>query len=150
MQLPGSQPRRAHSGSCQLLRYEKGGAITQITVLSSLEFVQLVFFSFNAFLFVCAAEFSVLVDVTSERGCHLSAVGEDGLSSVYQFAISSANTQPTDRGECKWLMPSELASNKSWRCSELHVCDSVPHVIKLFYCAPRSAQTAAFPSNRGV
>lgn len=49
--------------------------------------------------FVFAVEFSVLVDVTSERSCQISAMGEDELSSVYQFTISSANTQPTDRGE---------------------------------------------------
>lgn len=53
--------------------------------------------------FVCPVEFSVLVDVTSERSCQISAMGEDDISSLYQFAISSANTQPTDRGECTYL-----------------------------------------------
>ncbi|KAM3614278.1 uncharacterized protein V6R79_012084 [Siganus canaliculatus] len=46
---------------------------------------------------VSSSEFSVLVDVVSERSCQSSAVDED-LSSLYQFTISSANTQPTDRG----------------------------------------------------
>ena len=52
-------------------------------------------------LFLCSSpvEFSMLVDITSERGCQISAVGEDNISSLYQFTISSANTQPTDRGE---------------------------------------------------
>lgn len=44
------------------------------------------------------AEFSVLVDV-SEGSCQNSAVGNDDVSSLYQFTISSANTQPADRGE---------------------------------------------------
>ena len=45
-------------------------------------------------------EFSVLVDVmNAEKGCQYMAVCEDDVASVYQFTISSANTQPTDRGE---------------------------------------------------
>lgn len=47
---------------------------------------------------VSSSEFTVLVDVTSERSCHIPAVGEDDISSLYQFTISSANTQPIDRG----------------------------------------------------
>lgn len=47
---------------------------------------------------VSSSEFSVLVDVSSERGCQISSMGEDDISSLYQFTISSANTQPTDRG----------------------------------------------------
>lgn len=45
----------------------------------------------------------MLVDVSSERSCQISAVGEDDISSLYQFTISSANTQPTDRGERTYL-----------------------------------------------
>ncbi len=48
---------------------------------------------------VCHVEFSLLVDVSSERSCQPSVMGEDDISSRYQFVISSANTQPTDRGE---------------------------------------------------
>uniref|UniRef100_A0A673ASF2 Folliculin n=1 Tax=Sphaeramia orbicularis TaxID=375764 RepID=A0A673ASF2_9TELE len=47
---------------------------------------------------VSSSEFSVLVDVSLDQTCHISAVGEDNVSSLYQFTISSANTQPTDRG----------------------------------------------------
>ncbi|KAL6109387.1 flcn [Pungitius sinensis] len=47
---------------------------------------------------VSCSEFSVLVDVNPDRSCPMSAVGEEDVSSIYQFAISSANTQPTDRG----------------------------------------------------
>ncbi|KAM8870517.1 folliculin isoform 2-T2 [Spinachia spinachia] len=47
---------------------------------------------------VSASEFSVLVDVSADRRCPTSAVGEEDISLNYQFAISSANTQPTDRG----------------------------------------------------
>ncbi|XP_030606386.1 folliculin [Archocentrus centrarchus] len=47
---------------------------------------------------VSSSEFTMLVDVTSERSCHIPAVGEDDISSLYQFTISSANAQPIDRG----------------------------------------------------
>ncbi|KAF7657216.1 hypothetical protein LDENG_00030490 [Lucifuga dentata] len=47
---------------------------------------------------VSSSEFSVLVDVSTERSSQNSAVGEDDISSCYQFTISSASTQPTDRG----------------------------------------------------
>uniref|UniRef100_A0A8C3AMM9 Folliculin n=1 Tax=Cyclopterus lumpus TaxID=8103 RepID=A0A8C3AMM9_CYCLU len=47
---------------------------------------------------VSSSEFSVLVDVSTERSCQMSAVGGEDISSLYQFTISSANTQPTDRG----------------------------------------------------
>uniref|UniRef100_A0AAQ4RSL8 Folliculin n=2 Tax=Gasterosteus aculeatus aculeatus TaxID=481459 RepID=A0AAQ4RSL8_GASAC len=47
---------------------------------------------------VSSSEFSVLVDVGPDRSCPMSAAGEEDISSIYQFAISSANTQPTDRG----------------------------------------------------
>ncbi|XP_041797904.1 folliculin isoform X1 [Chelmon rostratus] len=46
---------------------------------------------------VSSSEFSVLVDVSSERSCQISAMCDD-IASLYQFTISSANTQPTDRG----------------------------------------------------
>ncbi|XP_061572963.1 folliculin [Cololabis saira] len=46
---------------------------------------------------VSSSEFSVLVDVTSDRGHQISALCED-VCTLYQFTISSANTQPTDRG----------------------------------------------------
>lgn len=51
---------------------------------------------------VCRVEFSVLVDVSSDRSCPVSTAGEDDISTLYQFTISSANTQPTDRGEHKY------------------------------------------------
>lgn len=54
--------------------------------------------------FLRPVEFSVLVDVSSERCCHTSAVGEDDICSLYQFTISSANTQPADKGECTYLI----------------------------------------------
>uniref|UniRef100_A0A3B4ACL7 Folliculin n=1 Tax=Periophthalmus magnuspinnatus TaxID=409849 RepID=A0A3B4ACL7_9GOBI len=47
---------------------------------------------------VSSSEFSVLVDVSSDRNRQSSAVSEDSVSSWFQFNISSANTQPTDRG----------------------------------------------------
>lgn len=47
-----------------------------------------------------ATEFAVLVDVVNaERGSLYPAVCDDDILSLYQFNISSANTQPTDRGE---------------------------------------------------
>lgn len=45
-------------------------------------------------------EFSVLVDLSSLRTSQNSAAGDGDIASSYQFAISSASTQPTDRGEC--------------------------------------------------
>lgn len=47
---------------------------------------------------VSSSEFSVLVDVTSDRNCQKPVVGEDNIASFFQLTISSANTQPTDRG----------------------------------------------------
>ncbi|XP_040899993.1 folliculin isoform X1 [Toxotes jaculatrix] len=47
---------------------------------------------------VSSSEFSVLVDVSTERNCQISALGDNDICSLYQFTISSANTQPTDRG----------------------------------------------------
>lgn len=47
---------------------------------------------------VSSSEFSVLVDVTSDRNRQNAAVNEDSVASWFQFSISSANTQPTDRG----------------------------------------------------
>ncbi|KAM9722739.1 folliculin [Menidia menidia] len=47
---------------------------------------------------VSSSEFSVLVDVTSEKSCQVSAAGDDDICTIYQFSLSSANTQPTDRG----------------------------------------------------
>lgn len=46
---------------------------------------------------VSSSEFSVLVDVTL-KSCQGLAAGEDEICALYQFTISSANTQPTDRG----------------------------------------------------
>lgn len=54
--------------------------------------------------FLCPVEFSVLVDVSSERCCQTAAVGEDNICSLYQFTISSANTQPADKGERTYLI----------------------------------------------
>uniref|UniRef100_A0A8D3CT86 Folliculin n=1 Tax=Scophthalmus maximus TaxID=52904 RepID=A0A8D3CT86_SCOMX len=47
---------------------------------------------------VSSSEFSVLVDVGTERSIQVSAVGDDDICSLYQISISSANSQPTDRG----------------------------------------------------
>lgn len=47
---------------------------------------------------VSSSEFSVLVDVMSDRNRQNSAVNEDSVASRFQFIINSANTQPTDRG----------------------------------------------------
>ncbi|XP_023685889.1 folliculin isoform X3 [Paramormyrops kingsleyae] len=48
---------------------------------------------------VSSSEFAVLVDVVNaERGSLYPAVCDDDILSLYQFNISSANTQPTDRG----------------------------------------------------
>lgn len=47
---------------------------------------------------VSSSEFSVLVDVTSDRNRHNSVMCEDNIATYFQFSISSANTQPTDRG----------------------------------------------------
>ncbi|KAG7237640.1 hypothetical protein INR49_032086, partial [Caranx melampygus] len=47
---------------------------------------------------VSSSEFSVLVDVSTERNFQISSVGDDDICSLYQFTISSANTQPIDRG----------------------------------------------------
>lgn len=45
-------------------------------------------------------EFSVLVDVVSvERGSLYSAACGENILSLYQFNISSTNSQPTDKGE---------------------------------------------------
>lgn len=45
------------------------------------------------------AEFCVLVDVTNaDRGSLYPVVCDDDILSLYQFNISSANVQPTDRG----------------------------------------------------
>lgn len=50
-------------------------------------------------LSICLPEFSVLVDVLNvERGC-VNPVSDDDILSLYQFNISSANTQPTDKGK---------------------------------------------------
>nr|XP_057912261.1 folliculin isoform X2 [Doryrhamphus excisus] len=46
---------------------------------------------------VSSSEFSVLADVSSEPSGQSSS-SEDNICSLYQFSISSANTQPTDRG----------------------------------------------------
>lgn len=47
---------------------------------------------------VSASEFSVLVDVTPNRNRLNSTVSEDNIVSKFLISISSANTQPTDRG----------------------------------------------------
>uniref|UniRef100_A0A3P9LYC1 Folliculin n=1 Tax=Oryzias latipes TaxID=8090 RepID=A0A3P9LYC1_ORYLA len=47
---------------------------------------------------VSSSEFSVLVDVTSEGSHATSAAGEVDISAFNHFSISSASTQPTDRG----------------------------------------------------
>ncbi|XP_017271090.1 folliculin [Kryptolebias marmoratus] len=46
---------------------------------------------------VSSSEFSVLVDV-AVRTCQTPATCEDDVGALYQFAISSTNTQPADRG----------------------------------------------------
>ncbi len=53
-----------------------------------------IFLSFSIYV----PEFSMLVDVLNvERGC-VNPVSDDDILSLYQFNISSANTQPTDKG----------------------------------------------------
>ncbi|CAL9705637.1 unnamed protein product [Knipowitschia caucasica] len=47
---------------------------------------------------VSSSEFSVLVDVSSNRNRLSSVLSDDSVSSWFQFNISSANTQATDRG----------------------------------------------------
>ncbi|XP_010883180.1 folliculin [Esox lucius] len=48
---------------------------------------------------VSSSEFSVLVDVVNvERGSLYSAACDEDILSFYQFNISSANSQPTDKG----------------------------------------------------
>lgn len=48
---------------------------------------------------VSSSEFCVLVDVTNaDRGSLYPVVCDDDILSLYQFNISSANVQPTDRG----------------------------------------------------
>uniref|UniRef100_A0A8C5DE10 Folliculin n=1 Tax=Gouania willdenowi TaxID=441366 RepID=A0A8C5DE10_GOUWI len=47
---------------------------------------------------VSSSEFSVLVDVVRDRNCQLAAVGDESIGFVYHFNISSANSQPTDKG----------------------------------------------------
>lgn len=47
---------------------------------------------------VSSSEFSVLVDVASELNPLHGVADEDGVASWFHFSISSANTQPTDRG----------------------------------------------------
>lgn len=47
---------------------------------------------------VSSSEFSVLVDVTSDINHQNPAVDKDNVASRFHFSISSANTQPTDRG----------------------------------------------------
>lgn len=56
-------------------------------------------------------EFSVLVDLSSDRTSQNLAAGDDDVSSSYQFAISSASTQPTDRGECARLMSQQITAS---------------------------------------
>lgn len=53
----------------------------------------------------------MLVDLSSDRTSPDLAAGEDDVSSSYQFAISSASTQPTDRGECARLMPRQITAH---------------------------------------
>ncbi|XP_053700185.1 folliculin [Synchiropus splendidus] len=47
---------------------------------------------------VSSSEFSVLVDVSSNPGSQNSVVDGEAISSAYQFSITSASTQPTDKG----------------------------------------------------
>lgn len=47
---------------------------------------------------VSSSEFSVLVDVSADKNRLNSIVSEDNVASMFLFNISSANTQPTDRG----------------------------------------------------
>ncbi|XP_055359309.1 folliculin isoform X3 [Betta splendens] len=47
---------------------------------------------------VSSSEFSVLVDISPDKSCQSSVVSDEDICSLYQFSISSASTQPTDRG----------------------------------------------------
>ncbi|KAL4616700.1 folliculin [Arapaima gigas] len=61
---------------------------------------------------VSSSEFSVLVDVVNaERGSLYTAVCDDDILSLYQFNISSANTQPTDRGKVVSHVTTETATD---------------------------------------
>uniref|UniRef100_A0A668VBH2 Folliculin n=1 Tax=Oreochromis aureus TaxID=47969 RepID=A0A668VBH2_OREAU len=72
---------------------------------------------------VSSSEFTVLVDITSERSCHIPAVREDDISSLYQFTITSANTQPIDRG------PALLNKLEVALCNENLSVDVVSHCL---------------------
>lgn len=53
----------------------------------------------------------MLVDLSSDRTSQNLAAGDDDMTSTYQFAISSASTQPTDRGECARLMSEQITAS---------------------------------------
>lgn len=101
VQLSGSLPRCAYSSSRQLLRCKKLFEICRSLCEILCQKLQMCICRLNCnnFASICSSEFTVLVDVTSERSCHIPAVREDDISSLYQFTITSANTQPIDRGE---------------------------------------------------
>lgn len=53
----------------------------------------------------------MLVDLSSERTSQNSAAGNEDIASSYQFAISSASTQPTDKGECAHLTSEQITKS---------------------------------------
>lgn len=53
----------------------------------------------------------MLVDLSSESTSPNSTAGNDDIASSYQFAISSASTQPTDRGECEDFTSEQITTS---------------------------------------
>uniref|UniRef100_A0A672N882 Folliculin n=1 Tax=Sinocyclocheilus grahami TaxID=75366 RepID=A0A672N882_SINGR len=80
-------------GCVRAVSYSSSQSSTLIVYIHSVTPLPL-FLSFSIYL----PEFSMLVDVHNvERGC-VNPVSDDDILSLYQFNISSANTQPTDKG----------------------------------------------------
>lgn len=93
------------------------------------------------FHFCCHSEFSLLVDVSTEKNCHLLTCGEDDITSGHQFVISSASTQPTDRGEYTYCNASTDKSHmlvtvifqKNLRCMSVYVIHTPTQTFTLTF-----------------
>ncbi|XP_052434343.1 folliculin isoform X1 [Carassius gibelio] len=71
---------------------------------------------------VSSSEFSVLVDVLNvERGC-VNPVSDDDILSLYQFNISSANTQATDKGPTLLNKMEVALSNENLSVEVVSLC----------------------------
>ncbi|XP_059423544.1 folliculin isoform X2 [Carassius carassius] len=71
---------------------------------------------------VSSSEFSVLVDVLNvERGC-VNPVSDDDIHSLYQFNISSANTQATDKGPTLLNKMEVALSNENLSVEVVSLC----------------------------